>query len=200
MVVPLRIGGGSRLKILEAFAAGLPVISTRIGAEGLDVEDGVHLTVVEDIEAMASEITASLKSSTPGLARAEKGRRLVEDLYDWEILAVDVIEHLGNPDHLLSYMKLHARPGSFLVISTPDRDRHYGPGTAGPPKNPHHVREWNFQELESYLKSQGLEILDHQILENRSRSTLRKLALRVLGRYDSMFICQAVVCRLVFND
>ena len=40
MVVPLRIGGGSRLKILEAFAAGLPVVSTRIGAEGLDAENG----------------------------------------------------------------------------------------------------------------------------------------------------------------
>src|SRR5208337_4019119 len=87
MVVPLRIGGGSRLKILEAFAAGLPVISTRIGAEGLNVEDGVHLTVVEDIEGMASEITASLKNSTPRLAQAEKGRRLVEGEYDWQILA-----------------------------------------------------------------------------------------------------------------
>ncbi len=63
MVVPLRIGGGSRLKILEAFAAGLPVISTRIGAEGLNVEDGVHLTVVEDIEGMASEIVAKLDKS-----------------------------------------------------------------------------------------------------------------------------------------
>ena len=77
----------SRLKILEAFAAGLPVISTRIGAEGLNVEDGVHLTVVEDIEGMAPEIVASLKNPTPGLAQAERGRRLVEGEYDWQILA-----------------------------------------------------------------------------------------------------------------
>jgi glycosyltransferase involved in cell wall biosynthesis len=87
MVTPLRIGGGSRLKILEAFAAGLPVISTRIGAEGLNVENGVHLTVVEDIEGMAAEIVASLRDSTPGLAQAERGRRLVEGEYDWQMLA-----------------------------------------------------------------------------------------------------------------
>jgi len=86
MVVPLRIGGGSRLKILEAFAAGLPVISTRIGAEGLNVEDGVHLAVVEDIEGMAPAIVASLKNPTPGLAQAERGRKLVEREYDWRIL------------------------------------------------------------------------------------------------------------------
>ena len=59
MVVPLRIGGGSRLKILEAFAAGLPVVSTRIGAEGLNVENGSHLTVVENVEEMAEAIVAS---------------------------------------------------------------------------------------------------------------------------------------------
>ena len=87
MVVPLRIGGGSRLKILEAFAAGLPVISTRIGAEGLDVEDVVHLTVVEDIEGMAPAIVANLKNPMPGLAQAQRGRKLVEGEYDWQILS-----------------------------------------------------------------------------------------------------------------
>jgi hypothetical protein len=47
----------------------------------------VHLTVVEDIEGMAPQIVASLKDSTPGLAQAERGRRLVEAEYDWQILA-----------------------------------------------------------------------------------------------------------------
>src|SRR5207237_3894426 len=50
LAVPLRIGGGSRLKILEALASGLPVISTRIGAEGLDLAAGRHLDVVEDCD------------------------------------------------------------------------------------------------------------------------------------------------------
>lgn len=87
MVVPLRIGGGSRLKILEAFAAGLPVISTRVGAEGLKVRDGAHLVVVEKIEQMAAAIVASLRDQATGLARAKLGRRLVEEAYDWDVLA-----------------------------------------------------------------------------------------------------------------
>jgi glycosyltransferase involved in cell wall biosynthesis len=87
MVVPLRIGGGSRLKILEAFAAGLPVVSTRVGAEGLRVQSDVELKVVNGVEQMAAEVLAVLRNRAPGLARAERGRRLVEDEYDWEILA-----------------------------------------------------------------------------------------------------------------
>ncbi len=47
MAIPLRIAGGSRLKILEAFAAGLPVVSSRIGAEGLRVRNGEHLAIVQ---------------------------------------------------------------------------------------------------------------------------------------------------------
>jgi len=87
LVVPLRIGGGSRLKILEAFAAGLPVVSTRVGAEGLRVQNGVQLTVVDAFESIAGEIVASLRDPTPARARADWGRRLVEDEYDWDILA-----------------------------------------------------------------------------------------------------------------
>jgi glycosyltransferase involved in cell wall biosynthesis len=48
VVVPLRIGGGTRLKILESFAARVPVISTRKGAEGIDCEDGQHLLMAQD--------------------------------------------------------------------------------------------------------------------------------------------------------
>lgn len=87
MVVPLRIGGGSRLKILEAFAAGVPVISTRVGAEGLRVQGNRHLAIVEDIGGMTAEIVACLRNPAPGLAWAERGRQLVEDCYDWNILA-----------------------------------------------------------------------------------------------------------------
>jgi glycosyltransferase involved in cell wall biosynthesis len=87
MVVPLRIGGGSRLKILEAFAAGLPVVSTRVGAEGLTVEDGRHLTVVEGIEPMADAVVGGLRDPGTMAARAALGRSLVEERYDWDALA-----------------------------------------------------------------------------------------------------------------
>ena len=88
MVVPLRIGGGSRLKILEALAAGTPVVSTCIGAEGLCVEPGTHLTVVDRDDQMAGSIVGVLRNPAIAEVMARHARRLVEDRYFWEILAV----------------------------------------------------------------------------------------------------------------
>ncbi len=87
MAVPLRMGGGSRLKILEALAAGLPVVSTRIGAEGLHLRPGRDLVVVDGVEAMAAALVEAIRH--PKLIRemADNGRRLVRDRYDWDVLA-----------------------------------------------------------------------------------------------------------------
>ncbi len=87
MVVPLRIGGGSRLKILEALATGLPVVSTRVGAEGLCLRDGEHLTVCDGVADMAGSILDSLCDPETAQARADAGRRLVTERYDWDALA-----------------------------------------------------------------------------------------------------------------
>jgi glycosyltransferase involved in cell wall biosynthesis len=90
MVVPLRIGGGSRLKILEALAAGTPVVSTRIGAEGLRLEHGTHLTVVDRIDQMAAATVDVLRNPAAARAMAQRGRRLVEDWYDWSTLGAQL--------------------------------------------------------------------------------------------------------------
>jgi len=87
LAVPLRVGGGSRLKILEALATGLPVVSTRIGAEGLSLESGVHLDVVEDVATMADAILSSMNNLPCTKAQADAGRRRVLDRYDWRPLA-----------------------------------------------------------------------------------------------------------------
>jgi glycosyltransferase involved in cell wall biosynthesis len=87
MVVPLRIGGGSRLKILEALASGVPVVSTRVGAEGLCLEPGKHLTVVEDADALAPALVAAIRAPGAARAQAERGRRVVLERYDWDALA-----------------------------------------------------------------------------------------------------------------
>ena len=87
MVVPLRIGGGSRLKILEAMAAGTPVISTRVGAEGLNVRHGEHLVVVENCDKMARAILDRGRGNLASSRMVQAGRRLVEDRYDWDTLA-----------------------------------------------------------------------------------------------------------------
>ena len=87
MAVPLRIGGGSRLKILEALATGLPVVSTRVGAEGLRLQNGRDLTVVEGVEDMAAALVACIRSPEQARRTAEQGRRLVLEQYDWDVLA-----------------------------------------------------------------------------------------------------------------
>jgi glycosyltransferase involved in cell wall biosynthesis len=87
LVVPLRIGGGSRLKILEALASGTPVVSTRIGAEGLHLRDGEHLTVCEGIANMADAVLGCLRDPKAALTRAEAGREAVCERYDWDALA-----------------------------------------------------------------------------------------------------------------
>jgi glycosyltransferase involved in cell wall biosynthesis len=87
MVVPLRIGGGSRLKILEALAAGLPVISTRVGAEGLELVPGQDFIAADDAESMSHELLAHLRDPSRNLTMAERCRGFVLDRYDWDVLA-----------------------------------------------------------------------------------------------------------------
>jgi glycosyltransferase involved in cell wall biosynthesis len=87
LAVPLRIGGGSRLKILEALGCGVPVVSTRVGAEGLALRDGEHLTVVEGVDEMAAALVRCLRNPDAAREQAERGRRVVVERYDWGPLA-----------------------------------------------------------------------------------------------------------------
>jgi len=87
MVVPLRIGGGSRLKILEAMAAGLPVISTRVGAEGLELVPDEHYIAADRPEDLADRLVACIRDPGPARAMARRSRALVLDRYDWGSLA-----------------------------------------------------------------------------------------------------------------
>lgn len=87
MVVPLRVGGGSRLKILEALATATPVVSTQVGAEGLRIHDSEHLSVVTDDNQFAAKVIENLREPDRFLDYAEEGRRLVVREYDWASLA-----------------------------------------------------------------------------------------------------------------
>jgi glycosyltransferase involved in cell wall biosynthesis len=82
LAVPLETGGGTRLKILEAFAAGLPVVSTAVGCEGLRVVDREHLVVAERVW-FAEALIAALRDPAAGAERAARARALTRERYDW---------------------------------------------------------------------------------------------------------------------
>jgi len=83
LIVPLRSGGGTRLKILQALAIGCPVISTTVGAEGLDVTPGVHFLAADSVDQWTKAIDALLSSPVLGSQLAKSGRDLVETRYTW---------------------------------------------------------------------------------------------------------------------
>ncbi|HEX4278173.1 MAG TPA: glycosyltransferase [Bryobacteraceae bacterium] len=87
-VVPLLTGGGTRLKILEAMAAGVPVVSTPLGAEGLEVVDGENALVVgaEDAEGWASRFVDLAENPALRARLIAAGLRLVQSGYDWDII------------------------------------------------------------------------------------------------------------------
>jgi polysaccharide biosynthesis protein PslH len=99
MTVPLRIGGGSRLKILEAMAAGTPVVSSRVGAEGLSVTAEEHLKVADSVAGHAAMLVQAIRQPGQMEHLAENARVLVRQRYDWESLSrrlEEVWEDLGR--------------------------------------------------------------------------------------------------------
>jgi glycosyltransferase involved in cell wall biosynthesis len=85
VAVALKSGGGTRLKILEAFAAGVPVVSTPVGAEGIAAEHGRHLLVVPR-EEFAEKIASLLDRPAEGARLAVAARTLAASVYDWGVV------------------------------------------------------------------------------------------------------------------
>lgn len=80
------------------------------------------------------------------------------------IVCSDVVEHVENPDHLLDWVRYYAHEGSLIVFSTPNRDLIYGENHCGPPGNPSHYREWNWDEFAAFIRTAGFTILSHSFV------------------------------------
>jgi sugar transferase (PEP-CTERM/EpsH1 system associated) len=85
-IVPLRVGGGSRLKILESMAAGVPVISTSLGAEGLAISHEGNIIIADRNEDMIQACWTLANNSDLKQRLSENGRQLVRDRYDWSAI------------------------------------------------------------------------------------------------------------------
>ncbi|MDQ1637748.1 MAG: polysaccharide biosynthesis protein PslH [Pyrinomonadaceae bacterium] len=82
-IVPLNVGGGSRLKILEAMAAGVAVVSTTLGAEGLEVQHGVNILIADTNAQLLDAITGVVENEGLRQKLYDAGRALVSNRYDW---------------------------------------------------------------------------------------------------------------------
>lgn len=98
-VIPLKIGGGTRLKILEALSMKIPVVSTVLGAEGLEVEDGKNILIAKDDEDFAEKVIKVINNKDLSTKLATNGKVLAVNKYDWNIIG----EKLNN--FLSSFVK-----------------------------------------------------------------------------------------------
>ena len=85
-ICPIRDGGGTRIKVLDALAQGKPLIATTIGCEGLDVVPDRDVLIGDTPDAFAAQIARVFDDAPLRAALAREGRRLIERVYSWEIL------------------------------------------------------------------------------------------------------------------
>jgi len=91
-VVPLRAGSGVRVKVLEALALGLPVVSTSIGVDGLDLIPGEHVLVADDPAGFAAAVAGLLAAPERRAALAGAGRQRVVERYDWRVCCAPLVD------------------------------------------------------------------------------------------------------------
>jgi glycosyltransferase involved in cell wall biosynthesis len=84
VVVSVRMGGGTRLKVVEGLAMGKAMVSTSLGCEGIAVSDREHLLIADDAEEFACRLIELFEHPTLGEALGSAGRKLMEAQYSWE--------------------------------------------------------------------------------------------------------------------
>jgi polysaccharide biosynthesis protein PslH len=104
-IVPLRIGGGTRLKIFEAMSMGKAVVSTTVGAEGLPVVPGEHALIADDPQTFADAVLALLRDTPRRTQLESAARALVVERYDWSAVA-------GELDDALRITARQAKPAA----------------------------------------------------------------------------------------
>jgi glycosyltransferase involved in cell wall biosynthesis len=113
VIAPLRIGGGTRLKIVEAMAMGRPVVSTHLGAEGLEIHHDEDILLADSAEDFAAQVSRVLGDEALGQQLGEAARRHAVSRYSWR----------GTVDRLESfYRELPAPPAARRVPRSQRRE------------------------------------------------------------------------------
>jgi len=113
-LMPIRLGGGIRGKLMEAWAMGCAVVSTSLGCEGTQARDGVHAIIADHPREFASAVLRLLDDGAARLCLGAAGRRHVEEQFDWRLIAQ------GHEAfyHSLLEREIHAGRRSHAVVET----------------------------------------------------------------------------------
>jgi len=95
-VVPLRVGGGTRLKMVDAMAQGKAIVSTTVGAEGIDGTDGEHFVLADDPESIARQVVRLLGDPVARERLGRAARKRAEERYAWPMLGRQLASQYAN--------------------------------------------------------------------------------------------------------
>ena len=106
MVVPIRAGSGMRVKILDALARGMPIVTTSVGCEGIEVTSGTHVLIADSPAAFAAAVVRTLTDDALVTALSTASRRLAEVRYDEAVVGRQTLAALDHHWRLCPSMKL----------------------------------------------------------------------------------------------
>jgi glycosyltransferase involved in cell wall biosynthesis len=119
VVAPIRMGSGTRLKVLEALAMARPLVSTSLACEGLDVEPGRHLLVADDPARFAEAIIRVLEDRHLADRLGAAGRQLMESRYGWGASTAQLDEF---HERVLAAKRVGSRAAPFLLAVSSGRE------------------------------------------------------------------------------
>ncbi len=90
VVSPLRFGAGTQNKVLEAMAMGIPIVSGKVGFDGLEIKNGEGVFLETEPEKFAHQVNAILESETLRKTAGEKGRLIAKQKFSWDIISLDL--------------------------------------------------------------------------------------------------------------
>jgi glycosyltransferase involved in cell wall biosynthesis len=95
-VAPIRIGSGTKIKVLNAMAQAKPVVATTVAAEGIDVTPEKNILIADDPEEFAKKVVYLLNHEEIAKKMGEMARELIEEKYSWDIIAENIYRIYEN--------------------------------------------------------------------------------------------------------
>jgi polysaccharide biosynthesis protein PslH len=186
-MVPLRIGGGTRLKIVESLAIGTPVVSTSIGAQGLELTHGANVLLADTAEAFAEQIVRALQNSPLRQQLRQNGITVANERFGWKgigaKLSAEYQRFSPSPNRRIQLLDV-----PFDVVTMPETLSRIE--TMIESEKPHYIATANVdfcvqsrsdREFHSILKRADLVVCDGTPLVWLSRLLGRALPERVAG-------------------